>query len=641
MLRPEEMTRVDVVVLEGDLRPALTELGRLGCTHLIPARSQASGDLLQALETGARRAECESLLGRVIALQEKLKLKVRPGRQYERAFTADEIKQHLGPLEERTGKLCEERDRAAQTAADLLRQEHELDALSPLPAEAFAPDRLTFITLRVGWLKRDQADRLAREADYALVVPLERRDDRELIAAVVSRKKRFALQTLLEQMGFAQQEAPDTKGADPAVALRRHRESRLALLKKTDELNARLAETAGVAADDLGTWRNSLETEIALYGAMAQFGRTRFTCVAAGWVPTSDAPRLRDSLLAVTGGRAMVSMRRVAHGDPAQAAVPVKAKLHPFFRPFRILVSNFGLPTYGEIEPTPFVAISFLALFGLMFGDLGQGAVLAGIGALMRLKGRKEFVRDFGFILIMAGLSAMLFGTLLYGSIFGREGVVRIPGLTLEPFSEVNRLFSVAIVSGIVLLSAGVILNVINRFSNRGFYRGALDKFGIVGLFFYWGVLALVIFGGAPPWAIVLVVGLPLALILASEPLRHAFARGAHGAEGGLAASMMEGLVEVMETVIAYLANTASFLRVAGFALAHAGLCFAMWEMYESVNAPVVGWLIVIFGNIIVIALEGLVSSIQCMRLQYHEFFGKFFRGEGKAFEPFRLGPEK
>lgn len=637
MLRPEEMTRLDVVVLESDLRAAVTELGRLGCAHLIPAYSMESGNLLQAVDMEGRQDEAEMLLGRVVALQEKLGLKPEAGGKYERAFPFAEIRRGLGALEERVGKLCEERDKSVQMAVDLQRQEEDLESLAPLPAEAFAPGRLSFVTMRVGWLKCDQTDVLAREADFAIVVPLERRDGEELVTVMVSRKKRFALQTVLEKLGFARQEPPDTGGADPAVALQKHRESRLALLKKIEGLDSKLRAIADAVGEELGGYRHSLETEMALCSAMSQFGKTSFTCVAAGWVPTADAPRLRDRLLVATGGRALIRMRKVSYGDASQAAIPVKARLSPLFKPFRILVSNFGLPTYGEIEPTPFVAISFLVLFGLMFGDLGQGAVLVLVGILLRFKGEKEIVRDVGFIFIAAGISAMIFGTFLYGSVFGKEGVFHVEGFTLESLKDIDRLFMIAIVSGVVLLSVGVILNVVNRFSRRGYYSGVLDKFGLAGLIFYWGILAVVIFGGASPWLIALAVGLPLVLIFLAEPLRFIFSRSHRGSDG-LISGLMEGLVEVMETVIAYLANTASFLRVAGFALAHAGLCYAMWEMYESIEVAPVRWLILILGNALVIALEGLVAGIQCIRLQYHEFFGKFFRGEGKAFEPFKTG---
>ena len=654
MFRPEEMTRVDVVVLEADLRAAITELGRLGCAHLVPAKSQESGELLQMLDIADSLSEAEILQSRVVALRGKLGIKLRGASRPPGAVSPAEMKQRLAPLEEQVNALCGERDKAVEAAAALRKDEEALKNLSSLPLEAFSPERLSFVTIRVGWLKREPAERLTAEADFAIVVTLESRKDEQLIAVLAPRKKRFALQTILENLGLTQQAAPDTKGADPAVALARSRESRLALLSSIQGLQGKLAEIAGSVEDKLNGYYDSLATEIAMFGAMANFGRTKFTCVAAGWVPTVDTAVFSDRLLAATGNRAYVRMRRVPFTDSAEAGIPVKARLNAFFRPFRhLLVSNFGLPTYGEIEPTPIVAISFLVLFGLMFGDLGQGAVLVLAGLLLRWKSSREVVRDFGFIFITAGISAMFFGTFMYGSVFGKGGALPdITGMLIAPLeqtqpvaqvNQVMRLFLIAIVAGIILLSTGVVLNILNSFSRKAYYRGALDKFGLVGLIFYWGVLALTIYGAVygsvPAWVILAFVGLPLLLIFLAEPLHALLSGGKKGT--GMGTKLFESTVELMETVIMYLANTTSFLRIAAFSLAHAGLCFAMWTMYESLTEmaiPIVPWLVVILGNLLVIALEGLVAGIQCIRLEYYEFFGKFFRGEGKAFQPFKLG---
>jgi len=644
MFRPEEMTRVDVMVLQSDLRAAVTALGRLGCAHLMPARSKESGELLEAMDIEERRETAQALMARIVALRDRLGLKPSAGGGFGQALSAETAKKGLDDLEKSIGKALDEREEAMETLADLQRQEKDLTLLAPLPAEALAPDRQSFITIRVGWLQPEQADELAVEANFAIIVPLEKLRDKELIAAVVSRKKRFALQTILEKLGFVPHGAPDTRGLDPAVALQRNRETQNALAARIDELNAKINEFTASVKEQINSFIYWLRTEVSVCAALEQFGKTRLTCVAAGWVPTADTPRLREKLTEATEGRAMIKTRRVSYGDASYGAIPVKARLNAFFRPFRVLVANYGLPTYSEIEPTAFVAISFLIMFGIMFGDLGQGAILTVCGMLLRGRARKEWARDFGFVLAAAGISAMFFGAVIYGSFFGREGVLpTVPGVTMQLLggggANVSRLFVVAVLTGIVLMSIGIMLNIINNYSRRGFYQGTLDKFGLVGLAFYWGTLAILLFNSKSLPVIIAAVVLPLALLLLAEPLRHLISRRKGEHEESLAMSVIESAVDTMETVIVYLANTMSFLRLAGFALAHAGLSLAMWTMFDALRSvPLVPWAIVILGNVLVIALEGLVAGIQSMRLEYYEFFGKFFRGEGKAFEPFRIG---
>ena len=114
--------------------------------------------------------------------------------------------------------------------------------------------------------------------------------------------------------------------------------------------------------------------------------------------------------------------------------------------------------------------------------------------------------------------------------------------------------------------------------------------------------------------------------------------------ESGLGMYIMESLIEVMEMITGYLGNTVSFIRVAAFALAHAGLFIAVFSLVDMVKDKSGGvvWASLIFlvGNVVIIALEGMVVTIQAVRLEYYEFFGKFFMGGGTAYKPIGLGTE-
>jgi V/A-type H+-transporting ATPase subunit I len=107
---------------------------------------------------------------------------------------------------------------------------------------------------------------------------------------------------------------------------------------------------------------------------------------------------------------------------------------------------------------------------------------------------------------------------------------------------------------------------------------------------------------------------------------------------------IMEGFVEVMETASGYISNTVSFLRVGAFALSHAVLSYIVFRFTEELARPgggpagsVSALLILIFGNLVIIVLEGMIVAIQVVRLQYYEFFSKFFTETGVEFTPFRF----
>jgi V/A-type H+-transporting ATPase subunit I len=106
----------------------------------------------------------------------------------------------------------------------------------------------------------------------------------------------------------------------------------------------------------------------------------------------------------------------------------------------------------------------------------------------------------------------------------------------------------------------------------------------------------------------------------------------------------MEGIVEMLESLTYYVSNSVSFLRVAAFAMAHGVLSVIVFELSDMVaqgaSGVVFRVLIIVIGNLVIIVLEGLIVTIQVVRLQYYEFFSKFFTETGEAFTPFTLDPK-
>jgi V/A-type H+-transporting ATPase subunit I len=327
-----------------------------------------------------------------------------------------------------------------------------------------------------------------------------------------------------------------------------------------------------------------------------------------------------------------------------------------------MLVTGYGLPTYRELEPTLFVAITYVVMFGMMFGDAGHGAVLAlgGIGILLAAKAPK--VRNVGPLLLLLGLSSVGFG-IYYGSYFG---VTTWHGeeLGAYPLSRhmLIGLMGVALAVGVAVISLGLVLNMINRFRRGDVVGGLLDKFGVAGAVFYWGVLALAMKYAAVQEAgllwlvLVAVVVLPLAAVALKEPLQFILARwaargAAHGhaaQEASLAEAVLGSLVDAFEMVIRLAANTLSFVRLAGYAISHAAILMATFVMVAQVQKAARGplgdclqVLLIVLGNAVAIVLEGTVALVQAVRLEYYEFFGKFFSGSGRAFQPFRFTVEK
>jgi V/A-type H+-transporting ATPase subunit I len=179
--------------------------------------------------------------------------------------------------------------------------------------------------------------------------------------------------------------------------------------------------------------------------------------------------------------------------------------------------------------------------------------------------------------------------------------------------------------------------------------------FGIIGALFYWGVIGLILkfaairSHGLVLAAIGLFIVLPLVVWILYLPISQAIrnrrqrkAEGAHGEEEGLGMSIVESAIEAFETVLSYMSNTVSFIRIAAYAMSHAAILMATFVLADKVVGANAGGgvprlIVIIIGNLIAIILEGIIAAVQAMRLEYYEFFSKFFSGGGEEFKPFKL----
>ncbi len=325
-----------------------------------------------------------------------------------------------------------------------------------------------------------------------------------------------------------------------------------------------------------------------------------------GWTDDLRGHRLRDALES-THARALLRLPPAPPGSH-----PPRILDHPaWMRPFELFVRAIGVPDADEADPTPLLAVIVPLLFGYMFGDLGQGAVLLAVGLWLRRRWPEAG------LLVYGGAAAMVFG-LLFGSLFGREDL--IPALWLSPLEEPLTLLLVPLLFAVGLLCLGQLLSGLGALRRGGLARWLMQDLGFLVL--YLGLIGTLLH---PPliWLAVLgLIWLLVGLFLSQRELI-----------GGLAA-----VGHLLESGMQILVNTLSFARVGAFALAHASLGLAVVIMADAAP-PWAHLLIMILGNLLIILLEGLVVSIQTTRLVLFEFFNRFLHGTGRVFRPLPLPP--
>jgi V/A-type H+-transporting ATPase subunit I len=343
-----------------------------------------------------------------------------------------------------------------------------------------------------------------------------------------------------------------------------------------------------------------------------------------GWIPQRDAERLRQALDARLKERYVLQLRPPFKSE--LDIVPSAVRYPNWLGPFSELVRNYGIPRYGEFDPTWLFAISFVLMFGMMFGDIGQGLVIAAGSLALRGKARR-----FRPLFIGAGLSATSFG-FAYGSIFGFETVVE--PLWVSPLHDPVRMLLAAVWWGVGFITLTQLLTIYNRMAAGMVSRALFDAGGVAGLVLYLGAAAGVYglaasgqFGTAASIAASIGMG---AILVWNWVENH----------GGLAERFLTVIIETFESVIGFFSNTLSFMRVAAFSINHVALALAVFTIADSLGTAG-RWVTLVIGNIIILGLEGAIVAIQVLRLEYYEGFSRFYSGSGRPFVPLALGKNK
>jgi V/A-type H+-transporting ATPase subunit I len=330
------------------------------------------------------------------------------------------------------------------------------------------------------------------------------------------------------------------------------------------------------------------------------------------------------------------------------------------------VVFSYGAPLYGTIDPTPFVAFFFTILFGIMFGDVGQGLVLFLLGILAGRRGVKALAgfRHFSSPLLAVGVSSMVMG-FLNGEVFANETLLTGPTRALTGFitgHPVDRIlhlmpekgsieklfyfFGFTLAVGVVLNSIGLLINIVNQCILKHYEKAFFAKTGLAGVLLFWYAVFLairVLLGGRFAWFDILGLLFPVFCVFFGPMIWRIITGKRPILEHGLMVFVMEGFVEILETASTYISNTVSFLRVGAFALSHAVLSFIIFTLSGMVSRHAGGMfslVIMLIGNAVIILLEGMIVAIQVVRLQYYEFFSKFFTETGVEFTPFRFRGE-
>lgn len=541
----------------------------------------------------------------------------------------------------------------------------EAMAFSNLKVSYSELEHLSFLSLRIGRIPENQYEDLKYRLEGSAVV-IKLGNDSSHILVASSKKGRFALDAELKNHNFVELEVPAEFKGVPESALKGLEQKKAEADKNLEELITEKSNFAETHQAQIEKLLGSFTIAVQIEDVTRRLESTELVYRITGWIPASETENYMKGLDELTEGRIAIRAYEpfeVPSVMSGKEQVPVKLKHGKFVKSFERMIFSYGSPVYGAIDPTPFVAVFFTILFGIMFGDFGQGLFFVLFGILMlcnviKVGGWNKFAPIFMAI----GISSSIMG-LLTGEFFGTEtvlepfaewvtglfGTPRAPILKLMPSADPKSIyvmfgvFGVAVAIGFVINTCGLVLNIINNLGRKRYAEALLGKNGLAGAVFFWYVIALVLRIVLAKHVVaaydVIIILVSLFFAAFAEPFERALNHEKPLFENGFGTYVISGAVELIEVVSGYLSNTVSFVRVGAFALSHAVLNFTILTLTEMVGGPrsIGGIIVLIAGNALIIVLEGMIVAIQVIRLQYYEFFSKFFHETGKEFKPFRF----
>lgn len=383
---------------------------------------------------------------------------------------------------------------------------------------------------------------------------------------------------------------------------------------------------AGGRASDDGIAPLSGESRLSQYADAALRGHG--AAALAGWTPASEVTGLAGRLAAI--GCAVVPLPWPKGGE-----APTLVEGSAGQRALTPLVSTYGTVPYADVNPAWLAWGSYALMFGMMFGDVGDGLLLLAAAAALRWgwPARAARFRPAWPFVAGAGACATVFG-LLYGEFFGPTGIV--PVLWLGPLAAPVPLLLAGIGLGAVLLAGAYALGLLNRWREGGWPLALYAPSGVAGTLLFLG-LGVVAAGWYTKIAALSVAG----GLLAVAALVLAFA-GFLSQAGGGAVGVTQACVEVFDLVIRLGSNVVSFARLAAFGLAHAALGLLVVEgsralLHRGGLGIVAAVVVFAVGSALAFGLEALVAAVQALRLEYYELFSRVFTGQGRPFRPWRL----
>jgi V/A-type H+/Na+-transporting ATPase subunit I len=648
MLKARQMSRLLIAASKDQMEPVIQELYRHNVFHIEDfvdqAKEEYDGFRIGMPLSGAGEVSSELLTIRSLeAVYQVNPDNIEPGHLKRSSEMRSLIERDLPVIEKETEHLTGLRSQLDTEEKDL---EGKIAGLKPFTVVPVPLDLLrgySSLAVFAGHVARDVVPDIPHERFY---VPSK---EGNFIVLIVPAEQRQAVERLLSDAMFQQVLIPEEKGlAEASITL--YQEKIAAIRQQTKDLAAKIEENRKKHTDFLAACDELLTSDVQKAEAPLRFATTDQAFIAEGWVPVNEVAGLTEAIEKVTGGKSFVTELPV---NPDRDTIPVEYDNPNFAHPTQLIIDIYARPKYSEIDPTLIVAFIFPLFFGLILGDVGYGLMLLGVSLVLRRYFKRGDGAQLVNILMIFAISSIIFG-ILYSEFLGFK-------LPWEPLifsrhmniggeggagAAIPELLVTSVWIGVLYITLGRILGIINHArTDHGSHRQKAMLANLGWILFMWGILIAI-------WSY-FTIPLMIDLTLLSPVVA--------GVTPGVIAGLLmiiigavfiarENALDVFElpTIISH---TLSFTRLVAVGLSSVAIAMVVnfiaigmiiapqLEHLSAVGIVIIfiGVLVFIVGHIGNAALGLIGGALQSLRLQYVEFFTKFYKGGGKKYNPFGM----
>ncbi len=648
MLKPTKMTRVAIAGTKDLMEATISTLHRLNALHVTDYSEETeSFKIGKPLKTASKLSEYLLTL-RAISNQLGVKEK-EPGAKQSSKELPSQIDEKITRLQK---EVSTRSDELRGIEFKIKEKEDLISAIKPffgLPLSLEAYSGYETLKVYAGFIEADLEPKLsAITNNYELFTG--EYEKRKIFALFIPEAFADEVQKLLqEERTYVELKVPELKGNPPVIldGLGKEvsilKEKHASIKSELDNIKNEYSEFITAADEYL-----SIETQKA--EAPLRFATSPNAFIIDGWIPSRKYDEIEKELQESTGGLAYLTK---IEEEVKEEEIPIELENPSPARPFELLIDTFATPKYREIDPSILIFITFPLFYAIMLGDVGYGIIVAALAVVIKNKFKTGGLNALALILFLSAVLSVILG-IIYGEFFGfplfnvevkgelEQGILGIAGpaiagihIPVHRFESVQPLLLITFIIGILHVFLGLIIGFRNIAIEHGLKHAIYEK----------GSWMAILIGGVAAIAKLMPALMSKSPVRLDDPF---FAGGIVLAIIGVILLIKgEGFISIME-LPTLLSNILSYARILAIGLSSAGIALAVNTLSMKlfikpegvllgggIGLALVGVIVLFIGHLINLLLGILGPGLHSLRLQYVEFFTKFYEGGGTKYSPF------